>query len=117
VSQSSTVHNPVVATQPEIRETVSTRRIPPYNVIIDNDDYHSFPFVVEVLRRALGYSAERAHQLTMQAHTTGRAIVWTGPMEVAELKAEQIRSFHEVRAVDHARLGPLHCTIEPAASE
>jgi ATP-dependent Clp protease adaptor protein ClpS len=104
----------VVTTQPKSREQVRTRRVPPYHVVLENDDHHSFDFVVEVLCQALGYSAERAYQLTLMAHTSGRAIVWTGSKEVAELKADQIRTFHEVRAWDGAQLGPLGCTIEPA---
>jgi ATP-dependent Clp protease adaptor protein ClpS len=103
----------VASTQPQEKEEVKTRRIPPYNVILENDDYHSFPFVVEVLRKALGCSAERAFQLTEEAHTKGRAVVWTGPKEVAELKAEQIQSFQEVRD-DGQKFGPLGVTIEPA---
>jgi ATP-dependent Clp protease adaptor protein ClpS len=103
-----------VRARPQQREEAATRRVPPYNVILENDDYHSFEFVVEVLCKSLGYTVERAYQYTLQAHTTGRAVVWTGPREVAELKAEQIRTFHEVRAGDAAQLGPLACTIEPA---
>ena len=49
----------------------------------------------------------------MEAHNTGRAVVWTGPKEVAELKAEQMQSFHETRD-DGRKLGPLGVTIEPA---
>jgi ATP-dependent Clp protease adaptor protein ClpS len=100
-------------TKPRTDEETRTRRVPPYNVILENDDYHSFEFVIEVLRKALGYSAERAYQLTEQAHTTGRAVVWTAPKEVAELKADQITTFHESRP-DGTKLGPLGCTIEPA---
>ncbi|HZT82904.1 MAG TPA: ATP-dependent Clp protease adaptor ClpS [Gemmataceae bacterium] len=81
---------------------------------MENDDHHSFEFVVQVLCKALGYSVERSFQLTNQAHHTGRAVVWTGPKEVAELKAEQIRTFHEVRDPGNVDLGPLGCTIEPA---
>jgi ATP-dependent Clp protease adaptor protein ClpS len=104
----------VPVTKPKVEEEKRTRRVPPYHVILENDEFHSFEFVVEVLRKAMGYAQERAFELTMLAHTSGRAVVWTGPKEVAELKAEQIRTFHEVRAVDSARLGPLRCTIEPA---
>jgi ATP-dependent Clp protease adapter protein ClpS len=50
----------------------------------------------------------------MQAHETGRAVVWTGPQEVAELKCDQVRTFHEVRQADGKNLGPVGCTIEPA---
>jgi ATP-dependent Clp protease adaptor protein ClpS len=104
----------VVTPKPQEREQTKTRRVPPYNVVLDNDDYHSFEFVVQVLRKALGYSEQRAFLLTAQAHRTGRSVVWTGPKEVAELKVEQIRSFHEIRASDNRKLGPLSCSIEPA---
>jgi ATP-dependent Clp protease adaptor protein ClpS len=103
----------MVTTKPRSREATRTRRLPPYNVILENDDYHSFEFVVEVLRKVLGCSEERAFLLTHQAHTSGRAIIWTGPKEVAELKLEQVRSFHENRS-DGKKFGPLGCTIEPA---
>ena len=104
----------LVTTEPKEREQTSTRRIPPYHVILENDDYHSLEFVVDVLRKVLGCPLERAAQLALQAHTTGRSIIWTGTKEVAELKAEQVRSFHEIRASDGAKRGPLGCTIEPA---
>ncbi len=101
----------MVATKP--KETTKTRRVPPYNVILLNDDDHSMEFVIEVLCKALGYTVERSYQLMMQAHTSGRTIVWTGPKEVAELKADQIRTFHEKRD-DGRNFGPLGCEIEPA---
>ncbi len=107
------IAEPVVTTKPKERADVRSRRIPPYNVILENDDYHSFEFVVGVLQKALGYNEQKAFLLTQQAHTSGRAVVWTGAKEVAELKVEQIRSFHEIR-LDGAKFGPLGCTIEPA---
>jgi len=90
-----------------------TRRVPPYNVILANDEDHSYHFVIEVLNRTLGYSVMKAKQLVEMAHTSGRAVVWTGPREVAELKLEQITSCHETLD-DGTKLGPLHCSIEPA---
>jgi ATP-dependent Clp protease adaptor protein ClpS len=99
--------------QTKPRDETRTRRVPPYHVILENDDHHSMEFVVEVLGKALGYAAEKCYQLMMEAHTSGRAVVWTGPREVAELKAEQIRTFHEVREGGR-NLGPLGCTVEPA---
>ncbi len=104
----------VVSTKTKEQQETQTRRIPPYNVVLMNDDYHSFEFVIDVLRKALGYNQQKAYQLTEEAHTSGRAIVWTGPKEVAEFKVEQIQTFHEIRPSDFAKLGPLDCTIEPA---
>src|ERR1700730_9770658 len=92
----------IVTTKSKAKEKTRTRRVPPYNVILENDEDHSFEFVIGVLRKALGYAEERAFQLTHQAHSSGRAVVWTGPKEVAELKVDQIRTFHEIRAGDGA---------------
>jgi ATP-dependent Clp protease adaptor protein ClpS len=106
---------PTVATpRTKPSEQTRKRRVPPYHLIIANDDQHSMDFVVNVLRKVLGIPLEKAVALMLEAHTSGRAVVWTGPREVAELKAEQVHTFHEVRDADKADLGPLTCTIEPA---
>ena len=96
-------------------ETASqTRLLPPFNVILMNDDDHSMEFVVDVLRKVFGFPVEKSFQMMLQAHQTGFAVVWTGPKEVAELKAEQISTFHETRERDNKDLGPLGVRIEPA---
>jgi ATP-dependent Clp protease adaptor protein ClpS len=106
--------NPGTTVLPEIEESTRTRRVPPYNVILLNDEHHSMPFVMEVLIKALGCTKERAFEFMMEAHNSGRAVVWTAPKEVAELKAEQMLTFHEIREHDNAQLGPLGVEVEPA---
>jgi ATP-dependent Clp protease adaptor protein ClpS len=98
---------------PREREETQTRLIPPYNVILENDDHHSMEFVIDVLRKVLNCTLQRAVQLMLQAHTTGRSVIWTGPREGAELKVEQVSTFHEDRP-GGVKLGPLSCTMEPA---
>jgi ATP-dependent Clp protease adaptor protein ClpS len=107
---------PDVITTPETdtAEETKTRRVPPYNVILLNDDDHSMEFVIAVLCKALNITVEKACQLMLVAHTSGQAVVWTAPKEVAELKAEQIQTFHEVRERDGKKLGPLGVCVEPA---
>jgi len=105
----------VVATvRPKPRKKRKSKLLPPYHVIILNDDDHSFEFVMNVLRQVFGLEVEKAFDITREAHEKGRAIVWTGPKEVAELKAEQVSTFHEIRERDGAKLGPVGCVIEPA---
>lgn len=101
-----------ITTKPVEEIETKTRRIPPYNVILENDDHHSMEFVIEVLQKALGYSVERSYQLMMHAHSSGEAVVWTGTKEVAELKMELMISQHETR--NGKKLGPLGVRIEPA---
>ena len=104
----------LASTKAQPREETRTRLLPPYHVILENDDLHSMDFVIDVLCKVLGCPVEHAGLLMMEAHTTGRAVIWTGPKEVAELKAEQVGSFHEIRERDGAKLGPLGCHVEPA---
>jgi len=102
----------VTLTAPKTREESKTKLLPPYHVILENDDHHSMEFVVEVLVKVFSYQLEKCVQLMLQAHTSGRAVVWTGPKEVAELKLEQISTYHEKRGSKD--LGALGCSIEPA---
>ncbi len=101
-------------TEPREKTRPDVRLLPPYHVILENDDFHSFEFVIGVLIKAIGCPAERAMQLAWKAHSEGRSVVWTGPKETAEFKAEQIQTFHEIRESDGAKLGPVGCCIEPA---
>ena len=105
---------PVAPTKPKTKRHEKVRLLPPYYVILLNDDDHSFDFVINVLRKVFGFELEAAVQHTIEAHTKGRAIVWTGPKEVAEFKVEQVQTIHEIRTRDGAKLGPVDCIIEPA---
>lgn len=91
-----------------------TKLLPPYHVLIENDDDHSQVFVVLVLRKVFGYDEPKAMSLMHMAEQAGEAVVWTGPKEVAELKLDQLRTFHEKHWNDERDLGPIRCRIEPA---
>ena len=97
---------------PELDTDSAAKLLPPYHVIIENDDDHTQDFVINVLRKVFGHPVEKAFELMMVAHETGESVVWTGPKEVAELKYEQILTFHQHR--DGKDIGPLSCRIEPA---
>ena len=105
--------SPVPLLEPETE--TETRLLPPYHVLIENDDHHTMDFVIEVLRKVFGYDVPKSYSLMMHAHEKGEAIVWTGAKEVAELKLEQILTFHQKHPVSGKELGPLSCRIEAAA--
>lgn len=57
----------------------------PYNVILFNDDHHSMDEVVLQIIKATHCSTSQAIIVMAEAHTKGRAIVFTGSKERCEL--------------------------------
>ena len=80
--------------EPEVDDTEQqTRRLPPYNVVILNDEEHTFPYVIELLIKLFRHPLPKAEELTLRIHTTGRAIVYTTHKELAELKRDQVIAY------------------------
>lgn len=111
--------------EPEIEQDTDTRtkkkadsrskpkKQPPYAVIVHNDEDHTWGYVIEVLQRVCGHNEEQAYLLTSMVHHQGKAPVWTGPLEVAELKRDQIRGFGPDFYAEQTVKYPLGVTIEP----
>jgi ATP-dependent Clp protease adapter protein ClpS len=53
----------------------------PWKVILYNDDIHSFDEVILQLIKALGCSSQKAGEIAFEAHTTGKAIAFSGAFE------------------------------------
>jgi len=86
---------------------------PPYAVVVLNDDDHTYPYVIDTLCRVCHHPAERAFQLARQIDQTGRAVVWSGTLEVAELKRDQIRGMGPDFYAEHVVTYPLGVVLEP----
>ena len=111
---------PVVTTQTAPKsKTVpenQTRRLPPFNVIILNDEEHTFDYVIELLTKLFGHPVKTAIELTWRVHLSGRAVVYTTHKEKAELKRDQVLAYGPDPRMDISK-GPLGCYIEPAPSD
>lgn len=93
------------STLPE--ESVDTSVLPPYNLIIYNDDHHTFEFVIATLMKVLRKTPEQAFLHALETHETGRSIVWSGSKELGELKLDQLMTYHE------GDKGPISAALEP----
>ena len=64
-----------------------------WRVIVRNDSHNTFDHVAQTLARVLpGVSLERGHQFADSIHSSGQAIVWSGPRELAEHYWEQLEA-------------------------
>ena len=110
------VMEPQVIVRPKPKRPVpetKQKKQPPYAVILHNDDDHTFQYVIDLLMKLFAYPLEKAFVLTTQVHTQGKSIVWSGTLELAELKRDQVRGFgpdfYATKKVEY----PLGVTIEP----
>lgn len=98
-----------------LRTSKKPRRLPPYNVILLNDDDHTYGYVIEMLGSLFGFDGTKAYQLADQLNPQGRVVLLTTTKEHAEFKQEQIHAFGPDRRVKECA-GAMSCIIEPARS-
>ena len=103
----------VSTSRPKPANDTRTKKQPPYAVIVENDDQHTFLYVIEALMKICGHAPEKGFVLAQQIHTQGRAVVWSGTMELAELKRDQLRGFGPDHYAHKPVTLPLGVIIEP----
>lgn len=87
---------------PEELVRLRTKLLPPYKVIVHDDDYNEMNYVIFALVHAVTIlSLPEAERIMLAAHLTGKAIVTICPREVAEYYQERLLSYN------------LTATIEP----
>lgn len=100
---------PIVTT----KDDTKPKQQPPYAVIIENDDHHTFQYVIEILQKIFRKKFQDAVALTTDIHKKGRRHVWTGPKELAELKVEQVKNYGKDEYTDQPPNYSLGCYMEP----
>ena len=63
-----------------------------WRVIVLNDNHNTFDHVAHTLARTIpGVTVDKGYAIADVIHNTGRAIVWSGVKETAELYWEQLQ--------------------------
>lgn len=97
----------------EQEEQEATKLMPQWHVVLLDDNDHTYAYVVEMLGRLFGYGHEKAFQMAREVDFTGRVIVFTGPLEVAELKRDQIHAYGADWRIPRCK-GSMSAVLEPA---
>jgi ATP-dependent Clp protease adaptor protein ClpS len=88
------------------------KRQPRYNVILWDDDKHSYAYVVAMMKELFAHPFEKGYQIAKEVDTRGQAIVLTTTKEHAELKRDQIHAYGKDDLIDGCQ-GSMWATIEP----
>lgn len=87
--------------------------IPRYNVVLWDDDDHSYEYVIRMLKELFGHPDEKGFQLADKVNADGKVIVLTTTKEHAELKCEQIHAYGKDDAIKNCA-GSMTASIESA---
>src|SRR5215211_6666290 len=90
-----------------------SKKLPPFNVVLLDDNDHTYDYVVEMLGKVFGYPAEKGYTLAQTVDASGRVIVLTTHQQLAELKREQILGYGADWRLDRSN-GPMRAVVEPA---
>jgi len=93
-----------------------TKSLPPYNVVLLNDEEHTYDYVIEMMQKIFGMSLERAYQAAVTVDTQERVVCCTTHKEHAELKRDQIHSFGRDIRMSISK-GSMSSIIEPAFAD
>ena len=86
----------------EKKEKTTTELAGTWNVLVFDDPVNLMEYVTKVFQKVFGYPRERAEDLMMTVHIAGKALVWSGAREPAELYVQQLHSYQ------------LHASLEKA---
>lgn len=89
-----------------------TARYPKFNVVLLDDDDHTYDYVIRMMGDLFGHPPERGKLLAEEVDTTGRCICMTTAKEHAELKRDQILAFGPDKLMARSK-GSMRAVIEP----
>ncbi|MBM3867786.1 MAG: Clp protease ClpS [Verrucomicrobia bacterium] len=80
--------------KPEIKTESLVSAAPKWNVVVLNDPINYQAYVVLAFMNVLRLAAPEAKRLMRAVHEEGRATVWTGDRERAEMLSLELQQWH-----------------------
>ena len=96
---------------PERKSKSPSGHAPRYNVVLWDDDHHTVGYVMKMLQEILKLTVAKAFELAEAVNYNGRAIVFTGVKEPAEMRQEQITSYGKDHDIKDCK-GSMTATLE-----
>lgn len=90
-----------------------TKKEHKYNVVLLDDDDHTYDYVIEMLMDIFGYTVEESYLMACEVDYKGRVIVFTTSKEQAEIKREEIHNFGPDHRLSRSK-GSMNAIVETA---
>jgi ATP-dependent Clp protease adaptor protein ClpS len=103
---------PATTLNPATTKDTTDQRAPLYNVVLLNDDDHTAEYVIEMLEKLFAIGQSQAWKHVIEVDSTGRTIVVTCDLPVAEFGRDQIHAFGADWRIPRCK-GSMSATVEP----
>lgn len=100
------------AITPDIKKETTEALSPSYNVVLLDDDDHTYDYVVEMLQKLFLCPQADAFRHAVEVDTTGRTIVITCDLPQAEFGRDQIHAYGPDWRMPRSK-GSMKAIIEP----
>jgi ATP-dependent Clp protease adaptor protein ClpS len=104
---------PQPAATPEVRQTERAERAPLYNVVLLDDNDHTYDYVIEMLQKLFICTLDEAWRHAEEVDHTGRTIVLTCELPQAEFARDQIHACGPDWRLPRSQ-GAMRAILEPA---
>src|ERR1043165_1014597 len=98
---------------PEVEIEQTTRLAPRWQVVLLNDEDHTYEYVIEMLASIFKHGVDTAYRMACEVDRSGRVVVDTTSKERAELKRDQIHAYGADWRLSRSQ-GSMSAEIEPA---
>lgn len=98
---------------PDIRTTQEEEFTPLYNVVLLDDDEHTYDYVIEMLQKLLFLTLAQAFQHAVEVDTAGRTVILTCELPQAEFARDQIHGYGADWRMPNSK-GSMSAIVEPA---
>ena len=93
---------PIDAPIIEKKEKQSTELDSSWSVVVFDDPVNLMEYVSKVFQKVFGYSKAKSEDLMMTVHQAGKALVWSGARERAELYVQQLHQYQLQASLEKA---------------
>ena len=105
---------PGVTSAPETKKSSEDRRAPLYNVVLLDDDDHTYEYVVEMLMKLFACGESDAWNHAVEVDSIGRTVVMTCELPQAEFGRDQIHAYGADPRMPQSK-GSMSAVVEPVA--
>jgi len=105
---------PSTTATPGVSEEKQDQLTPLYNVVLLDDDEHTYDYVIEMLQKLFALSESEAWSRAVEVDSIGRTVVMTCELPQAEFGRDQIHAFGADWRMPHCK-GSMSAIVEPTA--